>query len=321
MRQAFAHEAELLMRPEAGVRAPGAAITVALWGRWDHDPPCPLAPHHSQAERSGSEVRVRTVCAVEPDNENCCAAARRQRAAGWTVGRAGWRDHSLVATPQYPRRGIGPEVGSRREPDLDLSVAARHRVYRTRAGRHRRPPSGVLQESATKHTCSAYGRVPRVVAKMASDADQCCTRLGRARLGSVGTVSFLLKCILGAEYPKLNPSFPGLPGGNEMDQQFVGGLTRGNVRISPPWVLLAPTRRRLQFSLRFGLNRHYGPWSIDRQDVTSIYETRQGLLSPWPSLRILGDGGLDWLFRTYKPTKVLHCLAELRYPVDQGRQR
>ena len=106
-----------------------------------------------------------------------------------------------------------------------------------------------------------------------------------------------------------------------MSQQFVGGLARGDVKISPPWVLLDPTTRRLHFSLRFGLNRYYGPWSVDRQGVTSIYEARQGLLTPWPSLQILAHDGLEWSFRTYKPTEVLHCLAELRYPVDQSRQR
>ncbi len=69
MRQAFAYEAELVMAPDADARAPGAAITVALCGHWDHEPPCPLAPHHSQAERVGSDVRVRTLFAVEPDKE------------------------------------------------------------------------------------------------------------------------------------------------------------------------------------------------------------------------------------------------------------
>jgi hypothetical protein len=46
--------------------APGAAITIALCGHWDHEPPCPLAPHHSQATRDGDTVHVRTLFAVEP---------------------------------------------------------------------------------------------------------------------------------------------------------------------------------------------------------------------------------------------------------------
>ena len=70
MRMAFAHEAVLAMDPLADVRAPGAAVTMALCGHWDHDPPCPLAPHHCSADRVGDEVRVRTVFAVEPELED-----------------------------------------------------------------------------------------------------------------------------------------------------------------------------------------------------------------------------------------------------------
>jgi len=75
MRQAFAHEARLIIEPHADTRAPGAAITVALCGHWNHEPPCPLAPHHSRADRAGGEVQVRTLFAAEPDVES----AVRQR--------------------------------------------------------------------------------------------------------------------------------------------------------------------------------------------------------------------------------------------------
>lgn len=67
MRQGFAHEAVLVMAPDADVRAPGAAITVALCGHWEHDPPCPLAPHHTDASRAGDEVRLKILFASEPD--------------------------------------------------------------------------------------------------------------------------------------------------------------------------------------------------------------------------------------------------------------
>ncbi|TDD85941.1 hypothetical protein E1298_18095 [Actinomadura rubrisoli] len=69
MRQAFAHEAVLVMGADDDVRAPGAAITVALCGHWEHEPPCPLAPHHTAAERSGSEVRLRVLFATDPTSE------------------------------------------------------------------------------------------------------------------------------------------------------------------------------------------------------------------------------------------------------------
>ena len=70
MRMAFAHEAVLAMDPLADMRAPGAAVTRALCGPWDHHPPCPLAPHHSAADRVGDDVRVRILFAVEPELED-----------------------------------------------------------------------------------------------------------------------------------------------------------------------------------------------------------------------------------------------------------
>jgi hypothetical protein len=70
MRMAFAHEAVLAMAPLADMRAPGAAVTMALCGHWDHHPPCPLAPHHSAADRVGDQVRVRILFAVEPELED-----------------------------------------------------------------------------------------------------------------------------------------------------------------------------------------------------------------------------------------------------------
>jgi hypothetical protein len=57
------------MAPDGDLRAPGGAITVGLCGSWEHEPPCPLAPHHSSAERVGVDVRVRTLFAVEPERE------------------------------------------------------------------------------------------------------------------------------------------------------------------------------------------------------------------------------------------------------------
>jgi hypothetical protein len=69
MRQAFVHEAVLVMEPDADVRAPGAAVTVALCGHWDHEPPCPLAPHWVGTDEDDGELRVRVLFAAEPDTE------------------------------------------------------------------------------------------------------------------------------------------------------------------------------------------------------------------------------------------------------------
>jgi hypothetical protein len=69
MRQAFAHEAILVLEPDADQRAPGAAVTAALCGQWDHVSPCPLAPHHVHADRFQNELHVRVLFATEPEAE------------------------------------------------------------------------------------------------------------------------------------------------------------------------------------------------------------------------------------------------------------
>ena len=67
MRQAYAHEGVVVMAPGSDERAPGGAITVALCGALDHEPPCPLAAHHTAAERRGAELHLRILFAAPPD--------------------------------------------------------------------------------------------------------------------------------------------------------------------------------------------------------------------------------------------------------------
>jgi hypothetical protein len=71
VRQVFAHDAVVAMPSDGDVGAPGAAITVALCGHWEHEPPCPLAPHHTAAERDGDgdAVRLRVLFAAQPEDE------------------------------------------------------------------------------------------------------------------------------------------------------------------------------------------------------------------------------------------------------------
>jgi hypothetical protein len=47
------------MESDADVRAPGAAVAVALCGHWDHEPPCPLSPHRVSADEDAGELHVR----------------------------------------------------------------------------------------------------------------------------------------------------------------------------------------------------------------------------------------------------------------------
>ena len=69
MRVVYAHDAVVRMSPASDPKAIGAAITVSLCGDWQHEPPCPMAPHHTHAEPEASEVRVRTLFAAEPTLE------------------------------------------------------------------------------------------------------------------------------------------------------------------------------------------------------------------------------------------------------------
>jgi hypothetical protein len=86
MREAFAHDAVLVLEHGGDDRAPGGAITLALCGSWVHDPPCPLAPHHTRVHRAGGEVVLRLLFAAEPADE------ARVRALVDDVLSRGWGD-------------------------------------------------------------------------------------------------------------------------------------------------------------------------------------------------------------------------------------
>lgn len=68
-RQAYAHDAVVTMQPGGSPNALGGAITVALCGHWDHEPPCRLAPHYVTALPDGENVTLRILFATEPANE------------------------------------------------------------------------------------------------------------------------------------------------------------------------------------------------------------------------------------------------------------
>jgi hypothetical protein len=66
MRQAYAHEAVLVMGDGGDDRAPGGAITVALCGALEHEPPCPVAAHHTAVRHDGDKLRLRILFATAP---------------------------------------------------------------------------------------------------------------------------------------------------------------------------------------------------------------------------------------------------------------
>ena len=86
MRQAYAHEGLVRILSETDPAAVGAAVTVALCGQLSHDPPCPLAAHHTEAVPSGEQLSVRVVFAAEPADE---AEVRRRIDDALAWGEAG----------------------------------------------------------------------------------------------------------------------------------------------------------------------------------------------------------------------------------------
>jgi hypothetical protein len=84
MREAFAHEAVVVLEDGGDERAPGGAITVALCGSWSHEPPCPLAPHHTRVHRTDGELTVRVLFAADPaDEPRVRALVEEVLARGW----------------------------------------------------------------------------------------------------------------------------------------------------------------------------------------------------------------------------------------------
>lgn len=68
-RLGYAHDAVVRLHPGGSPNAPGAAITLALCGSWDHPPPCPLAPHHTANHVAGEDVTLRILFAADAADE------------------------------------------------------------------------------------------------------------------------------------------------------------------------------------------------------------------------------------------------------------
>ena len=85
MRHAYAHDAMLALAPDADLAAPGGAITTELCGHWEHAPPCPLAAHHTAAQRRGPRVHLRILFATEPEREAEVRTRIGRALATWEV--------------------------------------------------------------------------------------------------------------------------------------------------------------------------------------------------------------------------------------------
>ena len=77
MRQPFAHDAVITLAPDADIAAP--------CGHWQHPPPCPLAPHHTAAQRRGAQVHLRILFATEPEREAEVRTRIGRALAAWEV--------------------------------------------------------------------------------------------------------------------------------------------------------------------------------------------------------------------------------------------
>ena len=67
-RETFVHAADLRLAEGADAREPGAAVTVALCGHWDHEGPCRW-PHNNAVAADGARARFRTVFVAEAADE------------------------------------------------------------------------------------------------------------------------------------------------------------------------------------------------------------------------------------------------------------
>ena len=82
MREAYVHDALLDPDPKLDHRAPGGAVTLALCGSLEHEPPCPLAPHHTTVESEGELLRVRVLFAIDAGDEARVRALVEEALAG-----------------------------------------------------------------------------------------------------------------------------------------------------------------------------------------------------------------------------------------------
>jgi hypothetical protein len=114
MRAAFVHVAALTLDRGDDLGAPGAAITVALCGHWEHEGDCRW-PHHTAVDTVvGAGLTIRTTFASEPDEVD---TVRAGISAGLRTGRLDG-PHGLV---EWTVTSEGPSVPG---PD-ELAMAAR----------------------------------------------------------------------------------------------------------------------------------------------------------------------------------------------------
>jgi hypothetical protein len=81
MRQAFAHQGLIELLEGGDERAPGAAVTVALCGHWEHEPPCRV-PHRTDVGPTTDGLAVRVLFACDTGDEPAVRASVERALAG-----------------------------------------------------------------------------------------------------------------------------------------------------------------------------------------------------------------------------------------------
>ena len=178
MRTAFVHDAVLDPAP-ADHRAPGGAVTMALCGSLVHEPPCPVAAHHTTVEVEGLAAAGAGPVRGRTDRGSRGARAGR-RGAGW--GRATYPD-GVVSTWTVVSSGPDEvrvtELTTRTDssPPEEQTLGSRHEATATGwlrrrvVGGHRRlhgcsrrcrPGSGRPPRTWPGGTCMRARRTPPI---------------------------------------------------------------------------------------------------------------------------------------------------------------
>jgi hypothetical protein len=111
-RETFVHEAELRLADGADDREPGAAVTVALCGHWEHEGPCRW-PHNNALVAETRPARFRVVFVADAADES----EIRTRIVSALASGSSW---TLVS--HHPRPATADEN------DLGRRLGASHKV-------------------------------------------------------------------------------------------------------------------------------------------------------------------------------------------------
>jgi hypothetical protein len=87
-REAFVQEAELLLADDTDSAEPGAAVTIALCGYWEHEGPCRWPHNNAITAEHGAAARFRTLFVADGAEEQSVRdliVGALGDATGWTV--------------------------------------------------------------------------------------------------------------------------------------------------------------------------------------------------------------------------------------------